>query len=109
MNMQCMFQQSMFMTTGVFQFINSMVDIQLLADPGTHSAHCAADRGLSRYSSWYGRHAPVVVQRQVLWLVVQKTVESPQLQWFWASSSSWTRSLCPLVQRLGVRNAWFDC
>ena len=44
----------------------------------------------------------------VLWLVAQKTVESPQLQWFWASSSSWTRSLCPLVQRLGVRNAWFD-
>ena len=35
-----------------------------------------------RYSSWYGCHAPVVVQRQVLWLVVQKTVESPQLQWF---------------------------
>ena len=30
----------------------------------------------------------------------QNTVESPQLQWFWASSSSWTRLLCPLVQRL---------
>ena len=29
----------------------------------------------------------------------QNTVESPQLQWFWVSSSSWTR-LCLLVQRL---------
>ena len=36
-------------------------------------------------------------------------MESPQLQWFWASSSSWTRSLCPFVQRLGARNAWFEC
>ena len=27
---------------------------------------------------------------------------------FGASSSSWTRLLCPLVQRLGSRNAWFD-
>ena len=34
--------------------------------------------------------------------VAQKTVESPQLQCLWASSSSWTRLLCPLVQRLGV-------
>ena len=39
--------------------------------------------------------------------VAQKTVEFPQLQ-FWASPSSWTRLLCPLVQRLGSRNAWFD-
>ena len=34
--------------------------------------------------------------------VVQKTVEFPQLPCFWASSSSWTRSLCPSVQRLGA-------
>ena len=32
----------------VLLVINRMVDIQLLADPGTHSAHCAADRGLSQ-------------------------------------------------------------
>ena len=32
----------------------------------------------------------------------------PQLQCLFASSSSWTRLLCPLVQRLGSRNAWFD-
>ena len=34
--------------------------------------------------------------------VAQKTVESPQLQCLWASSSPWTRLLCPLVQRLWV-------
>ena len=34
--------------------------------------------------------------------VPQKTLESPQLQCLWASSSSWTRLLCPLVQRLWV-------
>ena len=27
-------------------------------------------------------------------------MESPQLQCLWVSSSSWTRLLCPLVQRL---------
>ena len=35
-------------------------------------------------------------------LDAQKTVESPQLRCLWASSSSWTRLLCPLVQRSGT-------
>ena len=47
-NMQYKFQQSSFMNPVVLQVINRMVDIQLLADPGTHSANCAADRGLSQ-------------------------------------------------------------
>ena len=34
--------------------------------------------------------------------VAQKTVEFPQLQCLRASSSSWTKLLCPLVQRLWV-------
>ena len=34
--------------------------------------------------------------------VAQKTMEFPQLQCLRASSSSWTRLLCPLVQRLWV-------
>ena len=48
MNMQYKFQQSSFMNPVVLLVINRRVDIQLLADPGTHSAHCAADRGLSQ-------------------------------------------------------------
>ena len=51
-----------------------------------------------RYSSWDGCHAPVVVQRQVPWLGRSENcgVRSCRL------SSSWTRLLCPSVQRLWV-------
>ena len=100
------------------EFQHSLVLLSVHQQSGGHpscmqilvrTVHTVQTVDFHRYSFWLVVDAPVVVQWQVLWLVAQKTVESPQLQWFWASSSSWTWSLCPLVQRLGARNAWFDC
>ena len=47
-NMQYKFQQSLFMNPGVLQFLDGWLTFQLHADPGMHSAHSAADRGLSQ-------------------------------------------------------------
>ena len=90
-NMQHQFQQSLFMNPCVLQFINRVVDIPAAADLGTHSAHCAADRGLSQVQFFVGVYAPVVVQRQVPWLG--------------RAENCGFRS----CRFSGVRNAWFDC
>ena len=72
-NMHYKFQQSMFMTTGVFQFINSMVHLcclQLLVHT-VHTVQQTVDP--HRYSSWVG------CQCLLLWCPgwsAQKTVES---------------------------------
>ena len=50
-----------------------MVDIPAAADLGTHSAHCARP--------WTFTGTVLAGCDVVLWLVAQKTVESPQLQW----------------------------
>ena len=51
---------------------------------------------------------PVAVQRQVPWLERAENCGVPQLPCLWPLSSFWTRLLCPSVQRLCSRNAWFD-
>ena len=51
------------------------MDIPAAADLGTHSAHCARP--------WTFTGTVLAGCDVVLWLVAQKTVESPQLQWLW--------------------------
>ena len=57
---------------------------------------------LHRYSSGDGCHAPLLFNDRCPGWGSHKTVESPQLQCLWPLSSSWTRLLCPSVQRLWV-------
>ena len=75
-NMQYKFQQSFVLEPGcasVHQhYAGHSSCMQILV---THSAHCAADR-----FSGDGCHAPVVVQRQVPWLVRAENCGAPQLQ-----------------------------
>ena len=54
--MQRQFQQFVGFIVPSVQFLDRMVDL------GTHSAHCAADRGLSQVQFFMVVDAPVVVQ-----------------------------------------------
>ena len=79
--MQRQFQQ--FVVFLVLQFSSSTEwwTFLLHADPGTHSAHCTADRGdLTVTVLGMVVDAPVAVQRQVLWSGCAETVEPSQLQ-----------------------------
>ena len=92
----------------VLQVINRMVDIQLLADPGTHSAHCAADRGLSKvqFLGWLScacccaTTGALVEARRKLWSSAVAVVLGV-VQFL-------DKVVVPVVQRLWAAQSWFD-
>ena len=74
-NMHYKFQQSMFMTTGVFQFINSMLDpscLQILVRT-VHTVQQTVDP--HRYSSWVGCQRLLMCNERCPGWSAQKTVE----------------------------------
>ena len=80
------------------------VEFQLHADLGTHSANCAADRGdLTSTVLWWLLPCLLLCKGRCSGGSRVKTVESLQLQCLWASSSSWTRLLCPWCNEWLVR------
>ena len=86
----------------VFSSSTEWWTFQLHADLGTHSAHCTADRGdLTVTVLGMVVDSPVAVQRQELWLGCVENCGASAVAVL-GSSSSWTRLLCPLVQRPGV-------
>ena len=108
-NMQYKFQQSSFMNPVVLQVINRMVDKQLLADPGTQSAHCAADRGPSQVQFWGWLSTCLLLCND------RCPVGSRSKLWSLRSCSVFGR--CPVPGQsccarrcndCGSRNAWFD-
>ena len=107
MIMQYKFQQSSYEPSGASGHYR-MVDIQLLADPGTHSAHCAADRGLSQVQFLVWLSCACCYATTSALVGARRNCGVPQLQCLWFLSSSWTRLLCPSVQRLWVAQSWFD-
>ena len=113
MIMQRQFQQSKvfdFLEEPQIQFIDRVLAPSFLPQRAVPQSNCAEDRRDPTGAFPGVVDVPIVVQRQVLGLTVQKTVDFPQLQCSdkvvdvpvvqvveWASSS-WTRLLtCPIL------------
>ena len=100
--MQRQFEQFVEFFVPLVQFLDRMMDIPA-ACRSWYAKYIPVQQTLeiSKVQFLVVVDVPVVCNDRCPGLVVQLTVESPQLQ-FWVSSSCWTRLLCPLVQRLVV-------
>ena len=84
------------------------VEFQLHADLGTHSANCAADSGdLTSTVLWWLLTCLLLCNGRCFGWVVQKTVESPQWQ-FWVRPVPGQGCCARRCNDCGPCNAWFD-